>query len=524
MKQNEAISNKVDRLKDMVSDRLSEVEVKVNKLFTLGASSEESMRSLAESVSHLKKHFGTFPGTVTVTAPALDAFPWACDAITGIDDAFSRDPVKGMSRCIYCRRVFVWEDLESPARLGRHLVDRHAFGKCNLNVAYKMWEELEDHLANFHSSTPGLKKDRFLRKRLQDPSVLQLDDSLTHPSQGPSADEVTARSLLLLTILEDKLRECGIELLVGRDASSEQRSHHVCSAMARLDLLYRDSMLKSRPPKSVQRLLYEAACIEEEIVLSGDLETLRFSSLYSSDQTFLHQSSSKPSLHGLLYQIEPRWYCDVAKLKKFRFPSDCEDCLSGKRYISRRHTLIHVIMEHQREPEIHRPMLGALDVAARVIVRRPEDKSARSLPVTTESLRMWTCTNLPQVAAMHHINNWLFETFIKSVSLRRMLHSGQTGVGALYATPVRNWHANCIQVHWTDGTVAKRVERHDDLSSRSLHKHREQWRTEADDNICKSTRSHSHFDGSVDDAVFEDDDPDTQHLPSLKAVLGAQCK
>jgi len=318
LKQNEAISNKVDRLKDMVSDRLSEVEVKVNKLFTLGASSEESMRSLAESVSHLKKHFGTFPGTVTVTAPALDAFPWACDAITGIDDAFSRDPVKGMSRCIYCRRVFVWEDLESPARLGRHLVDRHAFGKCNLNVAYKMWEELEDHLANFHSSTPGLKKDRFLRKRLQDPSVLQLDDSLTHPSQGPSADEVTARSLLLLTILEDKLRECGIELLVGRDASSEQRSHHVCSAMARLDLLYRDSMLKSRPPKSVQRLLYEAACIEEEIVLSGDLETLRFSSLYSSDQTFLHQSSSKPSLHGLLYQIEPRWYCDVAKLKKFR--------------------------------------------------------------------------------------------------------------------------------------------------------------------------------------------------------------
>ncbi len=80
---------------------------------------------------------------------------WSCDFLPGIEAAFS---ALG-SFCLYCGDEFdelgQLQDSREWSLRGRHLVDEHRYGECNLLLAYDSEEKFAQHIQEFHQCSLG---------------------------------------------------------------------------------------------------------------------------------------------------------------------------------------------------------------------------------------------------------------------------------------------------------------------------------------------------------------------------------
>ncbi|KAK8019193.1 hypothetical protein PG990_004331 [Apiospora arundinis] len=81
----------------------------------------------------------------------MSSIEWACDALSGIDVArYPSEEDPQLELCLFCGKGFMMKTLDDPYNFGKHLVYEHSFGKCDLNESFGSWEELQDHLEQFH--------------------------------------------------------------------------------------------------------------------------------------------------------------------------------------------------------------------------------------------------------------------------------------------------------------------------------------------------------------------------------------
>ena len=92
---------------------------------------------------------------------------WSCDFLPGIEAAYS---ARG-SFCLYCGDEFdepgQLPDSEEWSLRGRHLVNEHRYGECNLLLAYDSEENFAQHIQDFHQCSLGYNydiADEFLSK------------------------------------------------------------------------------------------------------------------------------------------------------------------------------------------------------------------------------------------------------------------------------------------------------------------------------------------------------------------------
>ena len=80
--------------------------------------------------------------------PSKTKVEWSCDFLRGIEAAFSTTG----RYCLYCGDDF--DDSEWPLK-GRHLVDEHRYGDCNLRLRYCSEEKFAQHIQAFHQCSLG---------------------------------------------------------------------------------------------------------------------------------------------------------------------------------------------------------------------------------------------------------------------------------------------------------------------------------------------------------------------------------
>lgn len=84
---------------------------------------------------------------------------WCCDVLPGIEAAFS---VRGLF-CLFCGDDSgeLGQDQESAEWYlrGRHLVDEHRYGECNLLVSYASKERFAQHIQEFHQCSLDYNSD-----------------------------------------------------------------------------------------------------------------------------------------------------------------------------------------------------------------------------------------------------------------------------------------------------------------------------------------------------------------------------
>lgn len=80
--------------------------------------------------------------------PSKTKVEWSCDFLPGIEAAFSTTG----RYCLYCGDDF--DDSEWPLK-GRHLVDEHRYGDCNLRLGYYSEETFAQHIQEFHQCSLG---------------------------------------------------------------------------------------------------------------------------------------------------------------------------------------------------------------------------------------------------------------------------------------------------------------------------------------------------------------------------------
>ncbi|KAK6866224.1 hypothetical protein PG995_002752 [Apiospora arundinis] len=180
---------------------------------------------------------------------------WTCDALSGTDDAripSEEDPQ--LELCLLCGKGFMMKTLDDPHLFGKHLVYEHSFGKCDLNESFGSWEELKDHLEQFHRAgsldatdstyTGRLGLQRFKRR-------ISVSSSSEHPyfsdAAGASTDlemyEQYAKEtdLRLQTELLELLVKAGI--LESRDLANPSFRPDLTCAINTLNV-----MCRSPPP------------------------------------------------------------------------------------------------------------------------------------------------------------------------------------------------------------------------------------------------------------------------------------
>jgi len=241
--------------------------------------SQQSIRSLSNSISSLASQMSQLLNISNTLDPKqkgpllrqLEVLPssdiaeledeWCCDALSGIDDGFVEDG-DHHDRCIFCSFTNFRGGLDSSHEKGRHLVETHSFGKCNLMITYSTWEALDMHLLYFHNSRlyesrvgePPLLI-RFRRKERVRPFFRDVENDSDHPSN------IIERATEGL-IIKDRLRIALNELYSDESCK--------CRPYAQIPLLRSDFRMEEPFPN--QR--YKIACLLEELIVSDNEQYL----------------------------------------------------------------------------------------------------------------------------------------------------------------------------------------------------------------------------------------------------------
>ena len=182
-----------DKIDDGFVTRLSRVSSQLDRLESSSQKSEASMSSLASDMSRM---FGILSSSPALSSSAksdeenrqlvetdtnslnprllksnifskllhqrqqlsLRPVEWSCDLLPGIEAAFSASG----SICLYCGDVFDEPSTDWSIK-GRHLVDEHRYGECNVYLSYDSEVKFAQHIQQFHHCS--LDYDSFLSKK-----------------------------------------------------------------------------------------------------------------------------------------------------------------------------------------------------------------------------------------------------------------------------------------------------------------------------------------------------------------------
>ena len=122
---------------------------------------------------------------------------WSCDFLPGIEDAFSASGRK----CLYCGDKFD-DDSTEWFNKGRHLVDEHRYGDCNLLISYDSEELFHRHIQEFHECSNYLSRD-FLDKHHQNGRERGFHRGLRSKDQHLTDDFHSIRSRRLGALFAD---------------------------------------------------------------------------------------------------------------------------------------------------------------------------------------------------------------------------------------------------------------------------------------------------------------------------------
>ena len=181
------------KIDDGFVTRLSRVSSQLDRLESSSQKSETSMSSLASDMSRMLGILSSSPA-LSVSAKSdegnrqlvetdtnsvsprvvrrkissklsqqrqqlfLGPVEWSCDLLPGIEAAFSASG----SICLYCGDVFDDHSADWSIK-GRHLVDEHRYGECNVYLSYDSEVKFAEHIQQFHHSF--LDYDNFLSKK-----------------------------------------------------------------------------------------------------------------------------------------------------------------------------------------------------------------------------------------------------------------------------------------------------------------------------------------------------------------------
>lgn len=150
---------------------------------------------------------------------------WSCDFLSGIEDAFSASGCI----CLYCGDEFDDDSTEWSIK-GRHLVDEHRYGDCNLLISYDSEEVFYRHIQEFHECSNYLSND-FLDKHHQNGRERGFHRGLRSKDQHLTDDFHSIRSRRLGALFADKrwfeemhTRPCGARATSSTEIVEESQS------------------------------------------------------------------------------------------------------------------------------------------------------------------------------------------------------------------------------------------------------------------------------------------------------------
>ena len=134
-----------------------------NPALTTSAKSDEEGRQLVETdtnrVGHpVVKRKNSLKLSQQRQQLSLAPVEWSCELLPGIEAAFAASG----TICLYCGDEFDDNSADWSIK-GRHLVDEHRYGECNVLLSYDSEEKFAQHIQQFHHCC--LDYDNFLSKK-----------------------------------------------------------------------------------------------------------------------------------------------------------------------------------------------------------------------------------------------------------------------------------------------------------------------------------------------------------------------
>lgn len=328
------VGEQLDPLKKLVTESLSN---QMERLSINHSESQDSLRSISESLSSLASHFSQFMGGGTVEphfkqqSPEL-SLEWCCDALSGIDDAFEEG--ENRRTCLYCYKVFSWKHGTDHSYIrGKHLADSHAFGACNLAISYQTWPELQRHLVNFHSMDAGAASIQQHVFRKKKPMNLFRGD-LTCKGQ-PFTQEKSPSTLSL--ILHCKLQSVIGDISPGmmKDMSLVLGCTSYQKKIANLLGLLECQLDYGSKVDLFKHMDVPVACIEEELMVSNN-EDLVILPIHSPEQSYINSYFKSERIHGLAVRRfqDQRHSINYWFMEVFRFSRPTRVLLRNGRIVS----------------------------------------------------------------------------------------------------------------------------------------------------------------------------------------------
>jgi hypothetical protein len=254
---------------------LSRIKKEICALSDKLSSVHSSVSSIASGLSHSSS--SSHRSSSAPNSDWDDCY-WSCDALSGIDDGFEHQADAGNSICRFCGKGFLWLDDESFARQGRHLVEVHAFGKCNLAITYHSESAMMRHVKMFHRAT-----------EFGNPIVFRLSNKTSgrryrsHRVRDTNSEVLFDKEANIAHILLPKLETLiASHDLLGREIDDSEKNERapqpsykynsqinshfdLCVLLAGLD--------RKRPGhlegSKYRQLCYDIACLQEEMVVRG---------------------------------------------------------------------------------------------------------------------------------------------------------------------------------------------------------------------------------------------------------------
>lgn len=272
---------------------------------------------------------------------------YCCDAVSGIDEAFTDLLGPGLNRTVQC--LYCWDLFEdaNPRSLGKHLVEAHAFGQCDLEESYPTWNSFLNHLRWFHNAEysqtePPVKKRLFIAKRRHGyyeatkstdlyPKVHQVDKT---------TEDICIETKLAMLLAEVQLYNSPTSSFKPRDRLE------LANGLRRLE-----ERAFAEDTRDLVPMLCEAACLEEELIVQCD-RTLPYNwSMFSLYEHFASGALGfglERSSPGRTGRHQSRWLCIEPRHRRdtTTMLRQCKYCLGGTVYNSKGSALRHLKSNH----------------------------------------------------------------------------------------------------------------------------------------------------------------------------------
>jgi hypothetical protein len=417
----------------MAVNQRNKLENDIENLSAKLSDMQSSISSIDSNLSNLPSH--KRPRRLTNLEEQLS---WSCDALSGIDDAFIHDPIKGHSECIFCGMLFVWDDAGSFVRQGRHVALQHDYGQCNLAIRYHSITHFNEHLESFHNydtsrHTPWERiLDRFKKSGGKNMLFPKSWKSNGHPDRV--VREETTSFLVIISQITELLCDFGMlqtsELHIQHQHdktrngnTSRQEFYTLYTTLAKLDDEAYSSMLAgSYGEATYARLCLLTACHQEDLVVLGFEDILHYETYFSPSQcelqgfTIMHHETVPPET------LNSRWHVTSAKTEFTFEPGELIFPTIGA----------YAMRSIWVERILNRSFDGLKDEYE---VNQYIQDSRNTLTRTSHGFKDCSISrgNFLQLRHMGgsyndlegRVDMWLFGVFLKSISVRRILRGAQ---------------------------------------------------------------------------------------------------